>query len=211
VAIVGASGAGKSTVLQSLLGFVEPTAGRVLVAGVPLHAAAAEAWRARVAWVPQRPHLFAGSVRENLLLGRPEASAAEIDRALALSHADAFVGRLPSGLDTPIGEAGERLSGGQAQRLALARALLRPPSYLLLDEPTSQLDPGTEREVLAALGALRGEATIVLVTHRLTAARSADDILILSHGRLLEQGSHAALLAGAGRYARMVAAYTGAA
>jgi ATP-binding cassette subfamily C protein CydD len=206
VAIVGASGAGKSTVLQLLLRFLEPTAGRLLVDGMPLQATAADDWRDGVAWVPQRPHLFAGSVRENLLLARPEASAGEVERALALSRADEFVRRLPRGLDTPIGETGARLSGGQAQRLALARALLKRAPYLLLDEPTSQLDPWNEREILAALSALRGEATLVLVTHRLTAAMAADDILILSRGRLLEQGSHGELLAAAGHYARMVAA-----
>jgi ATP-binding cassette subfamily C protein CydD len=206
VAFVGPSGAGKSTILQLLLRFVEPATGRILAGGRPIDQGPLDEWRAGIAWVPQRPHLFAGTVRENLLLGSPQATAGDIDRALSLSGALAFVQRLPQGLDTALGERANRLSGGQAQRLALARALLRGAPYLLLDEPTSHLDPTSETRVLAGLQQLRGRTTVVLVTHRFTAARAADEILVLSGGGLLERGSHGPLVQAGGHYARMAAA-----
>ena len=211
VALVGPSGAGKSTVAQLLLRFLDPQAGAIVVDGQPLTAIDRDAWRARIAWVPQRPHLFHGTVRENLLVARPGATDEEIALALRHARAEAFVASLPRQLETPLGEGGARVSGGEAQRIALARAFLRDAPVLVLDEPTSFLDPEHEAAVAAALARLRHGRTALLIAHRLTTVFTADAIVVLSRGRSVETGTHAGLLAAGGRYARMVAAYRGAA
>ena len=151
VALVGPTGAGKTTAAHLLLRFLEPDAGRLLVDDLPLAALTPEAWRARVAWVPQHPRLFHGTLRENLLLGRPDATEHALGRALELAHLAELVRELPRGLETPLGEGGERLSGGEAQRVALARAFLRDAPVLVLDEPTAQLDLATEARVVEAV------------------------------------------------------------
>ncbi|MER6783573.1 thiol reductant ABC exporter subunit CydD [Streptomyces sp. NPDC000658] len=179
VALVGPSGAGKSTLLHALLGFVEPAEGRVLAGGVDLAAADLEQWRSRIAWVPQRPHLFAGTIAENVRLARPEAGDAALRGALADAGALEFVDALPAGADTVLGEDGAGLSAGQRQRLALARAFLADRPVLLLDEPTAALDGRTEEEVVAAVQRLAAGRTVVLVVHRPALLAVADRVVRL--------------------------------
>ncbi|NYD48237.1 thiol reductant ABC exporter CydD subunit [Actinomadura luteofluorescens] len=174
VALVGPSGAGKSTVLAVLLGFVHPDSGRVLVDWDDLADLSPDAWRERIAWVPQRPHLFAGSVAANIRLGRPDASDAEVREAARAANALGFVDALPSGFDTPLGDRGAGLSAGQRQRIALARAFLRDAPLLLLDEPTSNLDTESEAAVLDAVHRLAESRTVILVAHRPALAAMAD-------------------------------------
>ncbi|MGI5418377.1 thiol reductant ABC exporter subunit CydD [Actinomadura luteofluorescens] len=174
VALVGPSGAGKSTVLAVLLGFVRPDSGRVLVDWDDLADLSPDAWRERIAWVPQRPHLFAGSVAANIRLGRPDASDAEVREAARAANALGFVDALPSGFDTTLGDRGAGLSAGQRQRIALARAFLRDAPLLLLDEPTSNLDTESEAAVLDAVHRLAESRTVILVAHRPALAAMAD-------------------------------------
>jgi thiol reductant ABC exporter CydD subunit len=208
-ALVGPSGAGKTTVANLLLRFVEAQAGRVLVDGVPLDRLDAQAWRARVAWVPQQPHLFHGTLRDNVLLARPGASDEDLRRAASLAHVDEFVARLPLGWATPVGERGARLSGGQRQRVALARAFLRDAPLVVLDEPTAQLDAEHEALIVEAMAALRRGRTCLLVAHRLTTVFDADLVVLLSQGRVVEHGTPRDLLAHGQVYARLVEAYGG--
>ena len=210
VAVVGPTGAGKTTAAHLLLRFLEPDGGRVLVDDVPLAALTPEEWRLRVAWVPQHPRLFHGTVRENLLLGRKDASDADIDRSLELACLQDLVRALPRGLDTPVGEGGERLSGGEAQRLALARAWLKDAPVLVLDEPTAQLDLATEAAVVEAIERLRRERTVLLVAHRLTTVAAADRVALVSAGRVIEEGAPGALAVSGRVYPRLLAAWGGA-
>jgi len=201
-AIIGASGAGKSTLIHSLLGLVEPNAGAIRlgshdIAGMPL-----QNWRRLIGYVPQETLLFHTSVRENLTLADPEASASDIQMALRRAHADDFVAALPAGLETVIGDQGAKLSGGQRQRLGIARALLSKPVLLLLDEAMSALDSASEAEVLRTVEDLRKTMGIVLVAHRLSAVRTADLICVLEAGRVVESGSWDELMA---RQARLFA------
>jgi thiol reductant ABC exporter CydD subunit len=209
LALVGPTGAGKTTAAQLLLRFLEPDAGRVLVDDGPLAALTPEEWRARVAWVPQHPRLFHGTLRENLLLGRPEAGDHALAKALELAHLEDLVRQLPRGLETPVGEGGERLSGGEAQRVALARAFLKDTPVLVLDEPTAQLDLATEARVVEAVGRLCRGRTVLLVAHRLTTVAAAHRVALVSHGRVIEEGAPAALAKSGAVYPRLVAAWGG--
>ncbi|MFG2982871.1 thiol reductant ABC exporter subunit CydD [Streptomyces sp. NPDC048258] len=182
VALTGPSGAGKSTLLQVLLGFVVPTAGRVRVAGVDLAELSQEQWREQIAWVPQRPHLFAGTIGENVRLARAAASEAEVARALKDAGAWEFVTALPRGVETPLGEGGVGLSAGQRQRLALARAFLADRPVLLLDEPTAALDGETEAGVVDAVRRLAVGRTVLLVVHRPALLAVADRVVPLAEG-----------------------------
>ncbi len=206
VALVGPSGAGKTTAAHLLLRFLEPQQGRITVDDTPLASVAPEAWRRRTAWLSQRPHLFHGTVRQNLLLARVDASEQELARAAAASGLDAVLGRLPRGLDTSVGEGGERLSGGEAQRLALARAFLKDAPVLVLDEPTAWLDAVSEAAVLEAIARLRRGRTVLLIAHRLTTAAAADRVVVMAHGRVQEAGTPAELASARGPYARLLAA-----
>jgi ATP-binding cassette, subfamily C, bacterial CydD len=208
LAVVGASGSGKSTLLAILARLADPTDGRVTVGGVDLRDGDAEAWRRRVAWVPQRPSLVSGSVAENVRMGDPGADEARILGALRSANAGALVDRLPEGIHTQVGEGGRPLSAGEAQRVALARAFLRDPSLVLLDEPVANLDPEGARLVEEAIERLCRGRTAVLAVHRLGLARSADRVVVLSEGRVMEDGDPAVLAAAAGAFGAQVRAET---
>jgi ATP-binding cassette subfamily C protein CydD len=184
VAVLGASGAGKSTLLSLLLGFATPDSGRLLVDGHDLRDLDSRAWLDTVAWLPQRPTLFHGTLRENIILGRPSAGDHEIREAIRLSHASEFIESMPAGIHTRVGEGGQGLSMGQLQRVALARLFLRDPGLVLLDEPTAHLDAESERMVNAGIRSLTEGRTLLLVTHR--PASGMDRVLALTAGRIRE-------------------------
>jgi ATP-binding cassette subfamily C protein len=192
-ALVGPSGAGKTTIADLAVGLLAPASGRVLVDGATLTGGLVARWREAVAMVPQEVFLFHDTIRANLLWARPLASEPDLWRALALASAETFVRRLPSGLDTVAGDRGERLSGGERQRIALARALLRKPALLVLDEATSSLDAGNEAAVLDALATLHGRITILVITHQNSALRDADQVITVADGRVVSTRRHDAL------------------
>jgi ATP-binding cassette subfamily C protein CydD len=206
-ALVGASGAGKSTALHALMALVQPEAGRILVNETPLTALDATDWLRHVAWVPQRPHVFEGTVRDNIALGQSDPPQDEVERAARAAQAHDFIAALPQGYDTPLGERGLGLSGGQVQRLALARALLKPAKLVLLDEATAQLDAQTQAQVGEAILALAKERCVILAAHRLSTVLQADHVVVLEAGRVIEQGAPADLLAAGGAFARLVRAH----
>lgn len=192
-AIVGPSGAGKSTLADLIIGLLSPTAGRILVDGEPISPERLAAWRSHISYVPQDTFLFHDTVRANLVWARPEATDDEVWEALRLSAASEFVAALPHGLDTVVGERGVLVSGGERQRLSLARALLRRPRILVLDEATSSLDSENELRIQRAIEELHHRMTIVIITHRLSTIRQADMIHVLENGRLVQSGSWAEL------------------
>jgi ATP-binding cassette subfamily B protein len=203
VAIVGPSGAGKSTIFHLLLRFYDPSSGTITFDGVRLADADPGELRRRIALVPQDAVLFAASAAENIRFGRPEATEQDIRRAAELALADEFIRRLPQGYDTQIGERGVTLSGGQRQRIAIARAILREAPLLLLDEATSSLDAESEQLVQTALAHLMQGRTTLVIAHRLATVLSCDRILVMDHGRIVEEGRHDSLVAQGGLYARL--------
>jgi len=203
VAIVGPSGAGKSTLFHLLLRFYDPARGVISFDGVPIRAADPREVRSRIALVPQDSVVFATTARENIRFGRPDADDAEVERAAELAHATEFIRRLPGGFEAQLGERGVTLSGGQRQRIAIARAILRDAPLLLLDEATSSLDAESETLVQTALEELMYHRTTLVIAHRLATVLSCDRIMVMDKGCIVEQGTHASLVAANGLYARL--------
>jgi ABC-type transport system involved in Fe-S cluster assembly fused permease/ATPase subunit len=203
VAVVGASGAGKSTIARLLFRFYDPQAGAVRIDGTDLRSMPQDALRALIGVVPQDTVLFNDTIEYNIAYGRPGATRAEVERAAKLAHLDGFIQRLPQGYETPVGERGLKVSGGEKQRIAIARALLKDPPILILDEATSSLDSAAEAAILDALQAATERRTTLVIAHRLSTITDADRIVVLDHGGVIEQGSHAGLLASGGAYAQL--------
>jgi ATP-binding cassette subfamily B protein len=205
VAVVGPSGAGKTTLFDLLMRFHDPQSGRIVLDGVPIDQMALHDLRERMAIVPQEPVIFSGTVIENIRYGRPEASLDEVHAAAEAAYAQEFIRELPEGFDTYLGDRGVRLSGGQRQRIAIARAILKNPPLLLLDEATSALDAQSEKMVQAALDKAMVGRTTLVIAHRLATVQRADVIWVLERGHLIEQGTHAELQAKGGLYASLAA------
>ncbi|MEX5730002.1 ATP-binding cassette subfamily B protein [Rhodovulum iodosum] len=203
VALVGPSGAGKTTIIQLLQRFYDPSSGRILLDGVDLRETTRATFRRHIALVPQDPVIFADTARENIRFGRPEATDAEVEAAARAAAAHDFLTELPEGYDSYVGERGIMLSGGQKQRIAIARAILRDAPVLLLDEATSALDAESERAVQHAVDELSADRTTLIVAHRLATVKKADRILVFDEGRIVAEGTHDALVAEGGLYARL--------
>ena len=209
VAFVGASGAGKTTIASLLLRFMEPTQGEITLDGRPIQQMTAQVWRQFVAWQPQNPYVFNTTVAENIRMGRADASLEEVIQAAQAADVHEFIETLPHGYDTIIGERGARLSGGQVQRLSLARAFLKNAPILLLDEATSTLDGESEERVFRTIDAVMKERIVLIIAHRLNTIKNADAIIVVQDGRILASGTHKSLLQTSPVYQHLVQAYEG--
>jgi ATP-binding cassette subfamily B protein len=203
VAIVGASGAGKSTLVKLLFRFYDPTQGNISIDGQDIRRVSQQSLRGAIGIVPQDTVLFNSSIFDNIRYGKPEASDEEVHNAIRMAHLEAFIKQLPDGVDTMVGERGLKLSGGEKQRVAIARTILKRPPILLFDEATSSLDSKSERSILAALREIAEGHTSLVIAHRLSTIVDADRIVVLDQGSIVEQGTHHELLALEGRYAEL--------
>jgi ATP-binding cassette subfamily B protein len=203
-ALIGVSGAGKSTIFSLLLGFILPQSGKVKVNGVPLEEISRTEWLGRIGWVPQFPYLFNDTVITNIRASKPDASEADVIAVARMAQVDDFISSLPEGYQTIVGEKGLRFSGGQAQRIAIARALLLDPSILLLDEPANSLDLENTLAIQSAIDANKAGRTVITISHQLSRIRAADQIILLDEGRVQESGGHDALIAVSGHYRALV-------
>jgi len=209
VALVGPSGAGKSTIAHLLMRFLDPTAGQISVGSMNLLQLPSQAWRQYVTWVPQNPYLFNDTIEENVRLGRPTATQTQVIEAAMLAYAHEFIQELPAGYQTLIGDQGFLLSGGQAQRIALARAFLRDAPFLILDEATANLDPELAQKIQTAISKLMTGRTTLIIAHRLPTIYHADQIIVIDEGQVVESGPHEVLVHNQGLYRRLVTSYTG--
>ena len=203
IAIVGETGAGKSTLVNLVCRFYEPTSGRVLIDGRDARERSQLWLHSAIGYVLQTPHLFSGTIRENLLYGNPDATGEEIDRALKLVSADEVVARMEKGIDTDVGEGGDLLSTGEKQLISFARAILADPRILVLDEATASVDTLTEQKIQSAIDTVISGRTSLVIAHRLSTVRNADLILVVNDGKIVEQGTHQELLAAKGPYYRL--------
>jgi len=205
VGVVGPTGGGKSTLAHLLLRFAEPGSGKILIDGIPLEDIDADSWRRLLTWLPQRPYIFNTSAAKNIRFAQPNAHVAEIEIAAERAGAHSFISSLPLGYDTILGEGSSRLSGGEAQRIAIARAFLKESPIIILDEATAHLDVETEADILESLRDLLSSRTALIIAHRLRTVINADEILVLSRGLIVERGTHEELLQMNGLYAEMIA------
>jgi ATP-binding cassette subfamily B protein len=203
VAVVGASGGGKSTLVKLLFRFYDPTSGYISIDGQDIHTVTQDSLRRAIGIVPQDTVLFNDSIFENIRYGRPEAGDDEVREAIRLAHLGEFIDALPEGADSIVGERGLKLSGGEKQRVSIARAILKRPPILIFDEATSSLDSRSEQAILKALSEISSNHTSLVIAHRLSTILDADQIVVLDHGEVVEQGDHAGLLAQDGRYAEL--------
>jgi ATP-binding cassette subfamily C protein CydD len=209
VALVGPSGSGKTTIARLLLGFGMPGEGRITVDGIDLRDIASGDWFARITWMPQAPTLFHGTIGDNIRLGLPDADDAAVRRAAAEANAAGFIERLPQGYDTVVGDRGQGLSGGEIRRVALARVFLKEADLVVLDEACASLDTETAALVSESIERLSRDRAVLIIAHRLENTVTADRIIVLDEGRIVESGTHGVLLARGGLYAEMNALYHG--
>ncbi len=208
-ALVGESGSGKTTTINLLLKFLEPTQGNIYFDNQNLNEIERDSWLKHIGWISQNPYLFHTSIRENILIAKEDASETELKKALEFAKLNKFITTLPKGLDTIVGERGTRLSGGEAQRVALARAFLKDAPIIILDEPTANLDPATETDLIESINMLTKNKTVIMIAHRLNTIKKADNILVFSEGRIIETGKHEDLIVNNNFYANLLNKYRG--
>jgi thiol reductant ABC exporter CydD subunit len=202
--MVGKSGSGKSTVFALLMGFIKADRGTIMIGDFPISEIDMECWRAQISWVPQFPYLFQGSIRDNLLVAKPDARHRDVVEAIRQAHLDEFIAELPEGINTTIGERGVRLSGGQSQRIAIARAFLRRAPILLLDEPATSLDVDDLEAIHQAIDTLKQDRTVVTISHQLSRVRAADHVVVIDNGIVHQSGTHEEMAKAGGLYSELI-------